>query len=72
MRAIKLLIGAVGCAAVALGALWLLQGVGALHIRPILCFADCAPVQGASTSWAVAGLLLAACGTIAIIYAARR
>jgi hypothetical protein len=47
--------------AVLLGGLWLLQGLGIVQIRPILCFADCAPVQGPSTRWAVIG---AVTGTI--------
>lgn len=41
--------------AMLLGALWLLQGLGLVHLRPILCFADCTPIQGPSTTWAVIG-----------------
>ncbi len=50
-----------GFIAVLLGGLWLLQGLGIVHMRPILCFADCVPVQGPSTKWAVigAGVLIA-------------
>jgi Ca2+/Na+ antiporter len=38
-----------------LGGLWLLQGLGIVHVRPILCFADCAAIQGPSPTWAVIG-----------------
>jgi hypothetical protein len=41
--------------AILLGGLWLLQGLGVVHLRPILCFADCEPLQGPSTAWAVIG-----------------
>ena len=44
-----------GLAVALLGTLWLLQGLGLIHIRPILCFANCAPIQEASTTWAIAG-----------------
>jgi proline iminopeptidase len=50
-----------------LGGLWLLQGLGAVHVRPILCFADCAPVQGPSRTWAISGFLLVLAGVLAII-----
>lgn len=43
MRIVPLIFGIV---AVLLGGLWLLQGVGAVHIRLNLCFAGCVPVQG--------------------------
>ena len=39
-----------GLVAVCLGGLWLLQGTGVVHLRPLLCFADCEPVQGPSAS----------------------
>jgi hypothetical protein len=42
-----------GLIAALLGGLWLLQGLGMVNIRPILCFANCVPVQGSSTTWAV-------------------
>ena len=45
----------VGIVAVLLGALWFFQGLGLFHLRPILCFADCAPIQGPSVSWAITG-----------------
>jgi hypothetical protein len=38
-----------------LGGFWLLQGLDILHVRPMLCFSDCAPVRGASPKWAMIG-----------------
>ena len=52
---------------VLLGGLWLFQGLGILHMEPILCFADCEPLQGPSTTWAVIGLLVLAGGTFGIV-----
>lgn len=59
----------VGVICVLLGGLWLLQGLGVVHIRPILCFANCEPVQGPSTAWAITGFLLLAAGAMAIYFA---
>jgi hypothetical protein len=56
-----------GVIAVLLGGLWLLQGLGAVHVRPILCFVDCAPIQGTSQTWAIIGIVTVAVGVIAII-----
>ncbi len=61
-----------GVVSILLGGLWLLQGLGVVHVRPILCFADCAPLQGASPTWAVIGTLLLAAGVLAIFFALRR
>jgi hypothetical protein len=68
MKTATLVIGVI-CAA--LGGLWLLQGLGLVHLRPILCFADCAPLQAASARWAIAGLLVLAAGVAAIVFALR-
>jgi hypothetical protein len=57
----------VGVVAVLLGGLWLLQGLGAVQIRPILCFVDCASIQGPSSTWAITGFVTIAAGVIAII-----
>ena len=64
MKKMALFFGVVG---VLLGGLWLLQGLGAVQVRPILCFADCEPIQGASSTWAIIGILVAAAGVFAII-----
>ena len=53
-----------------LGLLWLLQGADLVHVRPILCVANCRSVTDGSVAWLAAGviafligLLLAAAGT---------
>ena len=55
-----------GLVAALLGGLWLLQGLGIVQIRPILCFADCVPIQGASAMWAAIGAITLAAGGILI------
>ena len=49
----KKIVFCVGLVAVLLVGLWLLQGLELVNIRPILCFADCVPVQGPSVTWAI-------------------
>jgi hypothetical protein len=56
---------------IALGALWALQGAGIVHIKPILCVADCTELQGASGQWLLTGIGAIAVGT-ALWYLARR
>jgi hypothetical protein len=68
----KVLLTVLGIAAVLLGGLWLLQGLGLVHVKPILCFADCAPVQGPSALWAVVGGALLLAGLAALARAMRR
>lgn len=69
MRIVALVLGVI---AVLLGGLWLLQGLGIVHMRPILCFADCGPVQGPSSGWAVAGAVTIMIGGLAIFWSRRR
>jgi hypothetical protein len=69
MKAISLILGVLG---VLLGGLWLLQGLGLVHVRPILCFANCAPVQGPSSAWTIIGFLVFATGVLAIRHSRRR
>jgi hypothetical protein len=54
-----------GVASMLLGLLWLLQGADLLHIRPLLCVADCEPVEGGSIGWMTAGVLLLVLGLVA-------
>jgi hypothetical protein len=61
-----------GIVAVLLGGLWFLQGVGAVHMQPILCVADCEPLEGPSPGWAAAGLVVFLVGLAALWYAIRR
>jgi hypothetical protein len=51
-----------------LGGLWLLQGLGIVHVRPILCFADCAPIQGPSPTWVVIGVVTLAMSGLVILW----
>jgi hypothetical protein len=41
--------------AMLLGTFWFLQGVGILNVCPILCFADCACIEGGSQFWSILG-----------------
>ena len=56
----------VGTGATLLGLLWLLQGADLVHVRPILCVADCQPLQGGSIGWMVAGALFSIVGLAAV------
>jgi hypothetical protein len=67
-KAVVLVLSVVG---VLLGGLWLLQGLGVVQMDPILCFADCEPVQGPSTTWAVAGILAVTAGMFGILRSRR-
>ncbi len=69
MKTVGLLFGLI---AVFLGGLWLLQGLGVVHLRPLLCFADCEPVQGPSTSWAIIGVLVFMGGAVALRWTLKR
>ena len=68
----KKLVFALGVIGVLLGGLWLLQGLGVVHIPPILCVADCAPIQGSSPTWAVIGFLTVTAGALAVFYSFKR
>jgi hypothetical protein len=61
-----------GFIAVLLGGLWLLQGLGVVHMRPILCFADCTPLQDPSTTWALIGAGVLAVGGAAVFWSLKR
>ncbi len=63
MKVTVVILGVLG---VLLGGLWLLQGLGLVHVRPILCFANCAPVQGPSSTWTIIGAVVLAAGIFAI------
>ena len=57
-----------GIVAGLLGGLWLLQGLGLVLMRPILCFVDCAPVQGPSLTWAIVGAITLAVGASGLVW----
>jgi 2-hydroxy-6-oxonona-2,4-dienedioate hydrolase len=55
-----------------LGGLWLLQGLGIVHVRPILCFADCAAIQGPSPTWVIIGGITLVISGLLIFWSMRR
>jgi len=57
---------------IALGALWSLQGAGVVHVKPIMCVADCTELQGASVQWLATGIGTIALGLILWYLAGRR
>lgn len=69
---IKMIALILGVIAVLLGGLWLVQGLGLVHIKPVACVANCEAIEGASPTWAVIGFLVAAAGGLAIFYALKR
>jgi hypothetical protein len=72
MQHMKWIVAVIGAAAVLLGGLWLLQGTGLVTIQPILCVADCEPLESSSFGWAIAGLVLLAAGVAAVWFAIGR
>ncbi len=60
-----------GVLLIALGALWSVQGAGIVHLKPIMCFADCTELRGASGQWLATGLGAIAAGG-GLWYLARR
>ena len=61
-----------GVALTLLGLLWLLQGADLVHIRPILCVANCTPLEGGSVGWMAAGALVLVVGLLVIVSGIRR
>lgn len=56
-----------GTVLVLLGALWSLQGADLVHIKPLLCFANCEPLVGGSIGWLVAGLVALVIGVLLLL-----
>ncbi len=56
-----------GTALLLLGLLWFLQGSDLVHVKPILCFANCQPIAGKSLAWKIAGAVVSIAGA-SIIY----
>lgn len=69
MRAVVLVVSAI---AVLLGGLWLVQGLGLVEIRPILCFANCEPIQGPSLTWTIVGFLTMTGGALGLLRSLKR
>jgi hypothetical protein len=53
---------AVGVLLASLGVLWTLQGADLIRIKSVLCFANCEPLIGGSTTWLLVGLVCTAIG----------
>lgn len=56
----------VGVVLTLLGILWFLQGSDLIHLKPILCFADCQPIVGKSPQWQYTGAVAFAIGAVII------
>lgn len=69
MKIVLLILGVVG---VLLGGLWFVQGLGIVTIPPILCVAECEPLEGPSAPWAIIGFAVLAAGLLALWWALRR
>lgn len=54
----KIALIVIGLVAAGLGGLWIVQGIGLVRLKPVLCVANCAPVQGPSLTWALIGALV--------------
>ncbi len=47
-----------------LGLLWFLQGAGIVHLKPLLCVANCEEVTGQSLQWAALGAVVFFAGVV--------
>jgi hypothetical protein len=56
----------VGIVITLLGLLWFLQGSDLVHLKPILCFADCEPIVGKNMQWQIMGAIAFVLGAIII------
>ena len=66
-------IGAVfGVVLILLGGLWFVQGTGLVTVSPILCVAECQPLEGPSLPWALAGLAALLLGAALLRFSLRR
>jgi hypothetical protein len=54
----------IGVIAASLGILWFLQGSDLVHIKPILCFANCQPLVGKSPQWQYTGVITFIIGVV--------
>jgi hypothetical protein len=68
----KIAASILGVIAILLGGLWFLQGVGIVRIPPILCVANCEPIEGPAPVWAIVGLVVLLAGVLALVWGIRR
>jgi len=64
LRAVRI---AVGILLASLGVLWTLQGADLVRVKPILCFSNCEPLVGGSSTWLVVGLVCIAIGVFLLL-----
>jgi hypothetical protein len=69
MKILLVILGAVG---VLLGGLWFVQGLGIVTIPPILCVAECEPLEGQSIPWAIIGFIVLVAGLFGLWRGLRR
>lgn len=62
----QIIFGALGGFLALLGLLWFLQGSDLVHIKPILCVANCEVVQGGSLLWQIIGAVMFALGVFVV------
>ncbi len=58
---------AFGIVLTSLGVLWTLQGADLITIKPILCFANCEPLVGGSSTWLAVGLVCIVIGLFILV-----
>lgn len=56
-----------GIIILSLGLLWFLQGSDLVHIKPVLCFANCQTIIGQSLQWQITGAVTFIIGVL-IVY----
>jgi hypothetical protein len=56
----------VGTVMTLLGLLWFLQGSDLVHLKPILCFADCESIVGKNTQWQIIGAIAFVLGAVIV------
>lgn len=61
-----------GAIVMLLGLLWLLQGSDLVHLKPILCFADCVPLTGRSVTWQIVGAMTLGAGALITVTSLKR
>jgi len=54
----------IGVVVASLGLLWFLQGADIIHLKPLLCFANCEPITGKSLPWQIIGAIVFIVGTL--------
>ena len=67
----SVVVGVLGLGLTVLGGLWFLQGAGVVHMRPVLCVANCKPVTK-SVGWMIAGSIAIVAGIAVARIGARR